>query len=497
LSVLSARPHLARLALAAVASLAVAGLSAATAFARPAHTGGSAALAQTTRLSADPFTNTGAEHATEVEPDIYSHANTLVAVFQTGRFSSGGSDDTGWATSTDGGSTWQHGFLPGITTHRGGGVWKRVSDPTIAYDPKAGVWLASGLALDLPNGPFGVTVNSSTDGLTWQKPVTVAKTSGGFDKDWIACDTTPASPHYGNCYDEWDITSNGDQVVMSTSTDGGATWSAPRSPADNPTGLGGQPLVQPNGTVVVPFLSDSGAIRSFSSSNGGASWNSSVLVANPQVAFDPGGIRASDLPQAEEDGAGKVYVSWEDCRFRAGCSSNDIVYSDSSDGTSWSPVARVPIDPVTSGADHFNPGFGVDPATSGATAHIGLYYYFFPNSNCTVSTCQLEVGFISSANAGSSWSAPATLAGPMKLNQIAQAGGAFVGDYIGSAFVSGHAYSSFAVGVTPTNGKKYDEGMYTAGGLAATGGRVKAAAGPVYPGNSRHGVIPAFLSASP
>jgi hypothetical protein len=497
LSVLSARPHLARLALAASASLAVAGLSAATASALPAHTGGSAAVTQVTRLSADPYTNPKAEHATEVEPDIYSHGNTIVAVFQTGRFSSGGSDDIGWATSTDGGTTWQHGFLPGITRHQGGGVWNRVSDPAIAYDPKAGLWLASGLTLDLPNGPFGVTVSSSTDGITWQKPVTVSKTSGGYDKNWITCDTTPSSPHYGNCYVEWDITSNGDQVVMSTSTDGGTTWSAPKSPADTPHGLGGQPLVQPSGTVVVPFLSDGGAIRSFTSTNGGSSWNASVLVANPQVAIDPGGIRAGDLPQAEEDGAGKVYVAWEDCRFRSGCSSNDIVYSDSSNGTSWSSVARVPIDSVTSGADHFNPGFGVDPATSGAAARIGLYYYFFPNSNCTVSTCQLEVGYISSANAGSSWGTPVTLAGPMKLSQLAQAGGAFVGDYMGSAFVSGSAYSSFAIGVKPANGEKYDEGMYTAGGLPAKGGRVKAATGPVYPGTSRHRGIPVILSTSP
>jgi hypothetical protein len=448
-------------------------------------------VAAVSRLSADPYTNTAAEHATEIEPDIYSHGSTIVAVFQTGRFASGGSDDIGFATSTNGGSTWQHGFLPGITTHQGGGVWARVSDPAVAYDPKAGLWLASGLTLNSAATSFSVTVSSSTNGITWNKPVTVAKTTGGegFDKDWITCDTTAASPHYGNCYTEWDITSSGDQVVMSTSTNGGTTWSAHKSPADTPLGLGGQPLVQPNGTVVVPFVTNGGAIRSFISANGGSSWNASVLVANTQTATDPGGIRSSALPQAEEDGAGKVYVAWEDCRFRSGCSSNDIVYSDSSSGTAWSAVTRVPIDPVTSGVDHILPGFGVDPATSGATAHIGLYYYFFPNANCTVSTCQLDAGYISSANAGGSWSTPVTLAGPMKLSQLAQAGGAFVGDYIGSAFAGGKAYSSFAVGVTPTSGKKYDEGMYTAGGLAATGGKVRAS-GPAYRATARHRTIP-------
>jgi hypothetical protein len=437
-----------------------------------------------TRLSADPYTNTGAEHATEVEPDIYAHGSTLVAVFQTGRFSGGGSDDTGWATSTDGGTSWQDGFLPGITKHQNRGLWQRVSDPAIAYDPKAGDWLASGLTITSASSPFGVAVSRSADGLTWQKPVMVATASpsAGYDKDWITCDTTASSPFFGNCYAEWDITSSGDQVVMSTSTDGGATWSAPSSPADRPHGLGGQPLVQPNGTVVVPFLTDAGPIRSFTSTNGGASWNASVPVATPNVHIDAGRIRTTDLPSAQEDGAGKVYVAWEDCRFRSGCSTNDIVYTDSANGTAWSAVTRVPIDPVTSTVDHFTPGFGVDPDTSGGTAHIGLYYYFYPKAKCSVSTCQLEAGFISSASGDASWSAPVTVGGPMSLSQVAQAGGAFIGDYIGSAFVSGHAYSSFAVGVTPTNGQTYDEGMYTAGGLAATGGTVINTARRVYSG---------------
>jgi hypothetical protein len=67
-----------------------------------------------------------------------------VSVFQTGRYSDGGSDDTGWATSTDAGATWHHGFMPGITAQSNPpGPYLRVSDPSVAYDPKHGVWLAS------------------------------------------------------------------------------------------------------------------------------------------------------------------------------------------------------------------------------------------------------------------------------------------------------------------------------------------------------------------
>jgi hypothetical protein len=205
-------------------------------------------------------------------------------------------------------------------------------------------------------------------------------------------------------------------------------------------------------------------------------------VANVTSSTVAGGLRSGDgLPSAEIDGAGTVYVAWQDCRFRSGCPANDIVYATSSNGTSWSAVSRVPIDTVTSGADHFIPGIGVDHATSGSTAKIGLYYYFYPNASCSASTCQLEVGYISSANGGSTWSAPQTVAGPMSLSQIASTTqGSMVGDYISCSVLNGKAYAVFAIGKAPTNGQAFDEGMYTAGGLPTTGGAAASVHGPVY-----------------
>ncbi|WP_052432565.1 sialidase family protein [Streptacidiphilus carbonis] len=340
-----------------------------------------------------------------------------------------------------------------------------------------------GLVLDANVNGAGVTVSRSADGLTWQNPVLAVGNDGqGYDKEWIACDNTSTSPHYGNCYIEADITSSGNQEIMSTSTDGGATWSAPASPASGDSGLGGQPLVQPNGTVVVPFSTDGSSIRSFSSTNGGASWGSSVLVANISSATVSGGLRAGDgLPSAEIDAAGKIYVAWQDCRFRSGCPSNDIVYSTTTNGTSWTAVTRVPIDAVTSSADHFTPGLGVDPTTSGATAKLGLYYYFYPNHSCTAATCQLEVGFTSSTNGGSTWSTAQTVAGPMTLAQIASTSqGPMVGDYISTSVVAGKSIGLFPVGKAPTNGQAFDEAMYTvSGGLALRAGTIPSSTGPV------------------
>src|SRR5262249_8391998 len=96
-----------------------------------------------TQISTDPFTNATSQHKPPVEPDPFSFGSTIVATFQSGRFFDGGASDIGWATSSNSGGSWTHGFLPGITTFQGSGPYDRVSDPTVAYDAKHDVWLIS------------------------------------------------------------------------------------------------------------------------------------------------------------------------------------------------------------------------------------------------------------------------------------------------------------------------------------------------------------------
>src|SRR5207237_3805069 len=128
---------------------------------------------------------------------------------------------------------------------------------------------------------------------------------------------------------------------------------------------------------------------------------------------------------------GTIYVVWQDCRFRSGCSANDIVLSKSSDGVIWTRPTRIPIDGVTSTVDHFIPGIAVDPTTSGTGAHLALTYHYYLQSACSFSTCGLKVGFVSSVDGGSSWSSHLVLAGPMSLNWLPSTSlGPMVGDYI-------------------------------------------------------------------
>jgi hypothetical protein len=417
-----------------------------------------------TEISSDPFTVPPGQHATEVEPHVLANGTTLVSAFQTGRIAPGGATAIGWATSTDGGNTWTHGFLPDLTTGNGGGPYSAASDPAVAYDAKHGVWMIATLPISNTSETTAVTVSRSTDGgFTWDNPVSVTPNVISSDKNWIVCDSYSSSPFYGNCYVEWDNPDTGDGILMSTSSDGGLTWGPALATGNNAHGIGGQPLVQPNGTVVVPI--ETSGIAAFTSTNGGASWSAVAGAATIQSHTDDGGIRSGPLPSAAVDGAGNIWVVWEDCRFRAKCASNDLVYITSSDGVTWSAVTRIPIDPVTSTVDHFIPGIGIDPTTSGATAHVAVTYYFYPQTNCTQSTCRLAVGYISSHNGGSTWNTPIRLSSEMQLTWLPNSqNGLMVGDYIATAFTNGIPHGVFAVAAAKS-GTTFSEAIFTAQGL--------------------------------
>jgi hypothetical protein len=433
-----------------------------------------------TRVSNDPYSNAASQHRTEVEPDTFSFGSTIVSAFQVGRIFGGGAANIGWARSADGGA---NGFLPGTTTVVGGS-FSAISDPAVAFDRRHNVWLISSLGILSSGSRRVVTSRSTNGGLTWSNPVATS-TTGNPDKNWIACDNTTSSPFYGNCYTEWDNTADGNRIKMQTSSNGGQTWGPARNTGDNATGLGGQPLVRPNGTVLVPMdNANQTQIRSFRSVDGGASWRATVLVSSISRHTVAGGLRTSPLPSAEMDAAGTAYVVWQDCRFRSSCASNDIVMSKSTSETTWGPVTRVPIDATSSTVDHFIPGIGVDRSTSGASARIGLAYYYYPTAACTSTTCQLNVGFISSTNGGTSWGTASNVAASMSLSWLANTSqGRMVGDYISTSVLpptlGGRAWPTIAVATAPSGGL-FNEAMYVpTGGLPIGGGTARASAAGV------------------
>lgn len=447
---------------------------------------------QIIQISHDPFTNSTSEHQTQVEPDTFSFGSTTVSAFQSGRFSTGGgSSGIIWATSFDVGHSWQTGILPGITVFAGG-PFMRASDPIVAYDLRHKTWLIVSLAFKTNNfedtNSTVVIVNRSSDALHWSHPVTISASgpTTDWDKPWIMCDNHPHSRFFGRCYAQWDDNANTGRIMASFSTDGALHWSAPISPATQSfAALGVQPVAQPDGTVIAATfgtdpVTGNTANYAIRSTDGGRSWSNPILIAPALFMNVPGSAtnqyRGGSLLSLGADASGKVYLVWSTCDSKPGCSADtpstatdDMVLTTTTDGIHWSPLSRIPLDPVSSKIEHVTAGLAVDPNTAGDNAHLALTYYFLPNPFCSTQPCQLFAGFASSVNGGKSWSAPVTLAGPTAESWYANTDAGFMtGDYIGTAIVGNRGVTVIPVAKAPEGGV-FNEAMFAAS-LEITGG---------------------------
>ncbi len=267
----------------------------------------------------------------------------------------------------------------------------RASDPVVAYDAAHGVWLANTLAI--AQGVTRLTIHRSPDGLTWTGPIDAALTRSedlAYDKNWLTCDNGAASPYRGRCYLAYTLVADPqDSVAVQRSDDGGRTWSPPVTLQINVTGV--IPVVQPNGMLHLVFWSPRTGMVSVPSTDGGATLGQPATIA----AFESRNarpFRAPPLVAADVDAAGGLLAVWQDCRFNAGCSANDIVLSRSTDGMTWSQPAR-----VTSGRNAVMPTIGVEPRTG----RLAIVYYVIREDG-------IDAELVTSAN-GARWSTPQRL----------------------------------------------------------------------------------------
>ncbi len=282
-----------------------------------------------------------------------------------------------------------------------------------------------------------------------------------LDKDWIACDDGPTSPHRGRCYAAYTDDAQNSTVVQ-WSDDGGLTWSTPVKATS--TLVGTQPVVRPDGTLVVvavDFNGDqalTGSIDAVVSTDGGATFTRST-VASLQ-AHSAGRLRAVSLPSVAIDGAGTLYAAWDDCRFRVGCTGNDLVLSTSTDGLAWTTPVRIPVAPAGSSQEEFLTGLAADPLQPG---RLGLVYAYFLPGSCAAGACLVGTGFVSSANGGASWSVPQQLdAVPMRLDWLASTeGGRMLGDYYSTSFAGDRVVPVFTLAVPPLAGR-FREAVFAA-----------------------------------
>jgi hypothetical protein len=419
-------------------------------------------------VGTDPYAASGAQHATALESTAFSHGSTIVSVYQIGRFTSTSALNMGWSTSKDGGSTWQSGTLSGITT-AAGGPWPRTVDQSVAYDSVHGQWLIGTLGV----GPISGTdveqqvyVVRSSDGLSWGAPISVFL--GRPDKEWLTCDNQPTSPFKGTCYAMWQQSTPGphDAFMLSRSHDGGLTWSAPIGTPAASTGYNVQPLVTPDGTLVA-FATDTveGAMVVVRSLDGGATLRNSVVVSTIQRHLPPG-LRYHAKPTFGIAGDGTLYAVWADCRFRPSCSANDLVMTTSAnDGVTWTPLARINLDSISSGVDRFLPALAVDTSTSGGGTQLALMYHYYPVAACggtSQPACVVDVAVVRSADAGATWTAPVVLTTtPQSLTWLPISIGRMPGDYFGAAFSGGNAVVVFPIATAPI-GATFQQSMHAA-----------------------------------
>ena len=323
-------------------------------------------------------------------------------------------DGSGWAYTTyDGGRSWLNVQLPHLTFQTGAtgalSDMDSAGDPAVAFGPNNTVYYANLVFSRLNNGS-GVVVSKSTDGgRTWGEPSIVhldgVDASGNptatnlfNDKEWIAVD-----PKSGAVYVTWtSFGPSGSPLQVSTSTDGGNSWSAPVAVNDastftaggvTPYSSGSNPQVNSRGELFIAYESavcqslacdqptDHDAVIVATSKDGGKSF------VNQEVAFDfdfPGNadtgretltgenFRINSFPQMTIDRAtDALYITWSDDRNGQYDSSGnsiktngDVFVVGSRDGRRWSGTVG-----VGSGADE------VYPAVAAYGGQLAVSFY--------------------------------------------------------------------------------------------------------------------------
>jgi hypothetical protein len=392
-----------------------------------------------------------------------------VAVAHDGRYPDGGAVDISYAWTRDGGATWQHAPVPGLTMNSGG-TYGRASDPVVQFAADGTLYLSS-LLFDMPGTRTAVAVSKSTDGgATWGPPVLVHASSSvnySDDKNWLVIDNSPASPHRGRLYQFWTpFIPSGSPQALRFSDDKGTTWS--KTFYVNPLTANtqdSQPMISANGTIVDTY-ENSGPFRvhgdkplagaaqgpshqgqppvprvefdARTSTDGGMTWTGEAVITNG-VGAGPAGVRCC-LPAANIDHiTGRMYAAWEG----TGANGTDPVeLSSSIDGITWFAPVRVSQGDVA-GVQQVNVTVGAD------RGRVYVSYGTRTQPTNHAGFVQQELSY--SADFGNTFAKPMALGPVSALQWSAEAGGHFPGDYIGAAISKDRLYLVWCVSSKPTD----------------------------------------------
>jgi cysteine-rich repeat protein len=325
------------------------------------------------------------EGTTQSEPTLAVLDATICTGYNNTRRGALPNPLSGFARSTDRGSTW---------TDRGFTGAFRFSDPVLAVHRASRTFYYADISFNGFATIIGVTRSTddcdSFGALANASPTAAADQMQ--DKPWIAVDNS-GGPHDGNVYACWTRFGGDDSVHFSRSTNGAATFVDEQviAPPTDQSPFGCHVDVGPNGEVYVAW-SDRGSnfpIHFRRSLDGGLSWDPVVQVNTAPIrqpgsdrivpcesgAFRPtlnGDIRM--LPQAwmavdttTGPYGGNIYIVW--ASDPPGVTDNsDIFISHSSDGgDTWSAEAQIGGGTIT---DQFLPNVEV-----GGTGVVSVVWY--------------------------------------------------------------------------------------------------------------------------
>ena len=218
-------------------------------------------VAPNLRLGDDPPTLPPTLRA-QAEPHIArspTDPNIVVATFQEGRFTDGGAVDCGYSVTTDGGLTWTRALIPNLTMVNGGPYF-RATDPVAGIDLSEGIFLCTEGATDSTFTQGAILVSRSTDGgATFGSPSVVFEPQNMADfpdKPWMAVNTFAGTATAGRILVTWTLFGDTDAspIFRYFSDDHGVTWSAPLVIHGISTmAQGSQPMFLPDGRVAIVY----------------------------------------------------------------------------------------------------------------------------------------------------------------------------------------------------------------------------------------------------
>jgi hypothetical protein len=316
--------------------------------------------------------------------------------------------------STDGGFSWSQTVLPREISE------SFQSDPAVDWTSDGTAWATTISVATSPTRLFLRSYKSTDNGATWKVDATISSPDqSAADKQMMWVDHGEQSPFKDTIHVIWH---DGRAVFVSHHTPGGG-WSDPLQISGGETlgtGIGSDIKTDALGRVYA-FWPDTGSRRIFfaKSADGGQSFSKPVMISPTFQSFQ------SVIPAQFSRGvltyvtgavaiSGKsvnVYAVWTDLSGAKGCTTpfNDpqdnvnstcktrVWFSRSVDGgTKWTKAKA--INNPAGKNDQFNPWLARDESTG----LLGLMYYDTVGESRT----SVNVFFQTSANGGTTWTAP-------------------------------------------------------------------------------------------